>query len=158
MKLSPLQLESYFLTELTFGANQEFNPEKETKLAETDLSVVPEIQRIKDDQRRWQVTITVKLQSKPEANSPYAFTLTLIGIVWTAPKLPEEGIEALIRTNGPTMVYGAAREMVRDITARGPFQPICLPSVSFLPETAKGGTETITKPESKETKSEEAKK
>jgi preprotein translocase subunit SecB len=147
MKLSPLQLEAYFLTESSYRTNQDFNPEKEPKLDDTDLQVSADIQPIQNQERRWQVTVSIKLQPKPEANSPCSFSITVVGIVWAAPNLPGNNLDMMVRTNGPTMVYGAAREMVRDLTARGPFSPICLPSVSFLPEaaTVKGTTEVLAK-------------
>jgi len=147
MKLSPLQLEAYFLTESSYRTNQDFNPEKEPKLDDTDLQVSADVQPLQNQERRWQVTVNIKLQPKPEANSPCFLSITVIGSVWAAPNLPESNLDMMVRTNGPTMVYGAAREMVRDLTARGPFAPICLPSVSFLPEAAaaKGATEIIAK-------------
>lgn len=135
MKLAPLQLESYFLTDLSCQANPQFKPDKETKFSERDLEVGAGVQVIKDKPRRWQVSLNLKLQSGPEANSPYAFRLNLIGVIcWVGPEQPEEKLETVVRTNGPSMLYGVAREMGRDLTARGPFPPLVLPSVSFISE------------------------
>jgi len=57
----------------------------------------------------------------------------------------------VVRTNGPSMLYGVAREMARDLTARGPFPPQVLPSVSFIPDApaapAPRASETIEKPQ-----------
>jgi hypothetical protein len=47
MKLSPLQLEGYFLTDLTFRANQDFDQKKEIKFLVDDLIVIPEFNRSK---------------------------------------------------------------------------------------------------------------
>jgi preprotein translocase subunit SecB len=134
MKLAPLQLEGYCLTDLTFQANPDCNPTKETRFHEDDLAVAANVQPIRDQPRRWQVTLKLKLQPKPESNSPYFFSLALVGIVWAAPDLPQDKLDSIVRTNGPSMLFGAAREMVRDITARGPFPALALPSVSFLAE------------------------
>jgi preprotein translocase subunit SecB len=163
MKLSPLQLEAYFVTDLSYRTSQEFNPAKAPKLDAGDLAVVSEIQPIQNEQRRWQITLNVKLEPKSAANSPCSFSVTLVGIVWATPKLPSESLDLLVRTNGPAMVYGVAREMVRDLTARGPFAAICLPSVSFLPEEGQpaareGGTGVTIKPELQEGRTEEANK
>jgi preprotein translocase subunit SecB len=134
MKLAPLQLEAYFLTDLNCQANPEYKADQETKFLEKDLEVTPAVQPVKGTSRRWQVSLNVRLQPAPEANSPYSLNLNLIGFVWVAPELPEDKLKAILATNGPSMLYGVAREMARDLTARGPFPPLLLPSVSFLPE------------------------
>jgi preprotein translocase subunit SecB len=134
MKLAPLQLEGYFATEVNCRANLDFDPHKPTTFREDDLLVTADIQSVPDQPQRWQISLSLKLQPKPAANSPYTLAFSLLGIVWAAPDLPREKLDAIVRTNGPSMLYGAAREMARDITARGPFPPLMLPSVSFIPD------------------------
>lgn len=144
MKLSPLQLEAYFLTELSLRANQDFDPGKPTVFKETDIVVTPDMQAVKDHNRRWQVTLNLKLQPRPDSNSPYLLALNLAGVIWAAAELPEDKVVALVRTNGPSMLFGVAREIVRDLTARGPFPQLLLPSVSFLPEPPAAAPPTST--------------
>ena len=133
MKLAPLQLERYFITELNCQASAQYKADKETKFREKDLEVSASVSAIKDRPGHWQVSLNVKLQPAAEVNSPYSFCLNLVGIVaWVGPKLPEDKVEVMIRTNGPSMLYGVAREVGRDLTARGPFPALMLPSVSFL--------------------------
>lgn len=135
MKLAPLQLEGYFLTDLSCQAIPQFKADKETKFNEKDLEVVVAVHSIKDKPHRWQVILSIKLQPAPDANSPYSFCMNLVGVIcWVGPELPEDKFETLLRTNGPSMLYGAAREIARDLTARGPFPPLVLPSVSFIPD------------------------
>ncbi len=135
MKLAPIQLEGYFLTEVNCQVNPQFKADKETKFAERDLEVGTGIHPIKGRPNRWQVSLNIKLQPSAEANSPYSFGMNLIGVVcWVGPEQPEDKIGTLLRTNGPSMLYGVAREMGRDLTARGPFPPLVLPSVSFIPD------------------------
>jgi preprotein translocase subunit SecB len=44
--------------------------------------------------------------------------------------------ETLVEYNGPAVLYGSIRELVMQVTSRGPFPPIVLPTVSFVnPET-----------------------
>lgn len=138
MKLAPIQLERYFLTEVNCQANPQFKTDQETRFSVNDLELAAAVRPIPDKPGRWQVSLTIKLQAGPNANSPYSFRLHLVGIMcWLGPALPGEKLEALLRTNGPSMLYGAARETVRDLTARGPFPPLVLPSVSFIPGAAK---------------------
>jgi len=133
MKLAPLQLESYFLTEVTLRANQAFDCKKPIQFGEGDLEVSHECHVLPNDAERWQVTLNLKLQAPPEANPAYYFNLQVVGVVWAMPVLAEH-TERVVRTNGPSMLFGAAREMIRDLTARGPFAPMLLPSVSFALE------------------------
>ncbi len=146
MKLSPLQLEGYFLTELSFQADPAHDPGKPIQFHEHDLAVEPTTTPLSDQERRWQVTLKIRLQPRRESNSPYFLSLSLVGVVWAAPQIPADRLESLIRTNGPSMLYGAAREMVRDLTARGPYPALSLPSVSFLNEAAEGGEARSTAP------------
>lgn len=135
MKLAPLQLERYFLTDLTCQANPQFKADKEIKFQEKDLEVAAAVSPIKDKPQQWQVSLNIKLQPAPDANSPYSFCLNLVGVIcWVGPEQPEDKLEAILRTNGPSMLYGVAREMARDLTARGPFPALVLPSVSFIPD------------------------
>jgi preprotein translocase subunit SecB len=132
MKLSPLQLEAYFLTDLNLQADLHHDPAKPIAFREDDLVVETDVQPLPGADRRWQVRLKIQLQPKPQSNSPYTFSLTVVGFIWAAAQLPADKLEPLVRTNGPSMLYGAAREMVRDLTARGPFPPLSLPSVLFL--------------------------
>jgi preprotein translocase subunit SecB len=141
MRLSPLQLEGYFLTDLNFRANQDFDPRKEVQFFADDLAVNANVQPVKDQPRRWQVTLSIKLQPQAESNSPYYLSMKVAGLIWLAREFAANKIEALVRTNGPSMLFGVAREMVRDVTARGPFPALSLPSVSFMPESPKAGAE-----------------
>src|SRR5439155_22261424 len=80
---------------------------------------------------------------QPQANSnvPYFFSLELVGFFEVAEAVPDDRIDRLVKTNGPSMLYGIAREVVRDITSRGPYLGVLLPSVSFYePPTAPGET------------------
>ncbi len=134
MKLSPLQLEAYFTTEITFRANPEFAVGQPCKIGPNDLDVLAECARLPNSPDRWQVTLRLKFQPGPAVNSPYYFALQIVGVLWTAPSLPPERVEPLVRTNGPSMLFGVARELVRDLSARGPYSPLLLPSLSFLPD------------------------
>jgi hypothetical protein len=55
----------------------------------------------------------------------------IIGFVRASPLVKEEDIERLMRINGTSLVFSAAREIIRAITSRGPFKPILLPTVTF---------------------------
>jgi preprotein translocase subunit SecB len=131
MKISPLQMEAYFLTDLHVSANKDFDVKKEPDIKDKDILVDVECLANKDDQHKWQVLLKVQLQPPAEANVPYRFTLELVGLFTVLKGFPEDRIERLIRTNASSMLYGVAREVVRDFTSRGPYLGLILPSASF---------------------------
>src|SRR5439155_16632306 len=45
---------------------------------------------------------------------------------------PVKLTERLVQTNGPSILYSIARELVREQTARGPEGPFILPTASFV--------------------------
>lgn len=133
MKLSPLQLEYYFVAESHVTTSKEFKPGEALQIAAEDIVVQRDVKPT-DEERQWGVTLRVQFTPGPEVNTPYVFTVELFGFLRVHPKYPAEKMEQLVQTNGPALLYGIAREVVRDLTARGPFSPMILPTASFVPD------------------------
>jgi preprotein translocase subunit SecB len=81
--------------------------------------------------------LKVDFQPAAEANVPYSFSLNLTGLFKTSTSISEERVEKLVKTNGATILYGIAREMVRNLVGSGPCDGPILPSVSFFESEAK---------------------
>jgi preprotein translocase subunit SecB len=131
MKAAPITLESYCVTEVTLTANEDFDPTKAPDLDLESFKITPAYLSDEKDKRRWQVTLRIQHQFTPEAPAPYAFALALAGLFAVHPDVPEEMIERVVKSNGSSMLYGAAREIIRSITAQAPFGQVILPSLSF---------------------------
>jgi preprotein translocase subunit SecB len=131
MNASPLQLTEYFLTELSFSANSQFHAEKGIGLNPNEFQVATEAQADKDNNRNWKVVIKLQYQPPADANAPYRFSVEILGFFLVLNGYPDEKIERLVRVNGPSMLYGALREIVKAVTLRGPYGAIILPSPSF---------------------------
>jgi preprotein translocase subunit SecB len=131
MKTSPLILHDYFVTELVFSVNMSFDADKATALCFDDLAIERELLPLGQDSLKWQMTLRVRQQAPPEKNTPYAFSLVLVGILEVSPNCPEDKRKQLAEVNGASMLFGAAREIIRSVTSRGPYLQILLPSVSF---------------------------
>jgi len=58
--------------------------------------------------------------------------LEVMGDFQISDSWPEPQIEKLVYVNGSGMLYSAVREMVCNITARGLFPLLLLPSISFF--------------------------
>lgn len=133
MKASPLNLHDYYVTELFVSASKTFDIQKPVKLAFEDLSVDRQLIRREDKKDRpWQLTMRVHLAAAPEKNAPYQVTLELVGFFDVAPEYTAD-IETLIKVTGGSMLFGAARQVIRSATGQGPYFPLLLPSVSFYP-------------------------
>ena len=131
MKLSPLHLKDYFVTELSLSANPKFDPKLEAAIRLEDFQVGVEANTVPEKPREWQMILRLTFQPPAEANIPYRFTIEIAGFFELLDSCPEELIERLVKVNGASILYGALREIVRDTTARGPYLPMLLPSTSF---------------------------
>jgi preprotein translocase subunit SecB len=147
VQLSPLQLEGYYVKELSFGVKPEldeqvqlqmqlgigmqydglFNPDPLT------VNVQSAVAGHKEDPFRWKCVVRVESQNPPDRKYPYDFLATLVGYFKVDEQVPRENVESLIKVNGASVLYSAAREMLASTTGRGPFPEVLLPTVIFLP-------------------------
>jgi preprotein translocase subunit SecB len=80
----------------------------------------------------WLVKVEIN-QSIPEGkNIPYEFSLSMAGVVAVHPSFEGDQLNRAIQVNGPSMIFGAAREIIRGATSRGPFAPVIIPSTNFF--------------------------
>jgi preprotein translocase subunit SecB len=99
-----------------------------------DILVEREVQPIPDREHCWGVYLEIKLNAvEGEKPPPYTGRIIARGVYEVHPEYPYDA-ERLIRITGASMLYGAAREMVSTLTARGPNGMLTLPSVSFMEE------------------------
>jgi preprotein translocase subunit SecB len=131
MKAAQIELTDYFVSDLQFTANREFDVKNPSTSTVDDLQVTNQASPKADDLNNWQITLRIALNAPPDRNSPYSFLVEMIGFVHVADSVKAENIERLVRINGTSLVFSAAREIVRAVTSRGPFKPILLPTVTF---------------------------
>ena len=128
---SPLHLETYFFTEIQVEAC----PEGCDSPGEGELASSVEVSRHEDDSGKWMVQLGIR-QSEDEAKGcpEYTFKIQVVGLFKVDKEFPLEQAEHLVRANGPAVLYGAVREMVANLTSRGPFSTVELPTVTFIDE------------------------
>jgi preprotein translocase subunit SecB len=131
MKLSPLQLEHSFVAESHVTASREFDSTKPADVRADEIIVATDIKPIGED-RRWEVTLRVQFTPGSGVNTPYFFTLELVGFFRVETSYLEDRVQRLIQTNGPSLLFGIAREVLRNLTAHGPHPPMILPTASFV--------------------------
>ena len=127
MNPSPLQLERHFFTKVHVDAHRESDASPQGELrAEVDVA------RAANDPRRYQLTLRLKLLPSADKKPRYTAEIHVVGLVRVAKNWPEPKVLQLVDANGPALLYGAAREMLCNITARGPWPMLCLQSVTFV--------------------------
>jgi preprotein translocase subunit SecB len=142
MTLAPLQLLDYWVSFIQVRANDQFQLGENTVLDNDYLSIEAEVTANEGDQSEengtfWVVGLRIEQEIPDGENIPYAFTLEISGLVAAHPSMTGEKLERAIQVNGPSLLFGAAREILRAATGRGPFPPVIIPSTNFfqrLPE------------------------
>ncbi|MBI5688310.1 MAG: protein-export chaperone SecB [Verrucomicrobia bacterium] len=127
MKLSPLQLSRQVLTKLNIEAIHDGDPN-----VGPDVATTVDANPTKDNPREWIVFLNVELKSPAGKKASYTGHIDLVGLFRINDQWPAEKIEKLVRVNGPSILYGAARELVANLTARGPWPMVMLPTLSFF--------------------------
>jgi preprotein translocase subunit SecB len=133
MKLSPIQLLDYHVTSLSVEACPTFNRDKPMELDPADLDVSTQTKLMDDGAvPRWTVSLVIRFEPSEGKNVPYRLSIDMVGLVTAAVTKVDDTISHAVEVNGPSMLFGAAREILRDSTARGPHGPIIIPSASFF--------------------------
>lgn len=151
MKHSPLQLLRYLVPEIACSANPGFAPQKECENAIDQFSVNAVVTQQKAQGNfpghSWLVDMTISQKLKEGQNFPYKFDLSIVGFFACNNGFPSSvDEEHFVRVNGSSMLYGAARELIRSLTARGPWGELILPSISFYDNATKPTEEVIPAP------------
>ena len=124
---SPLQLKQHLFTIVNVRANPDGTTKGKVQLNQHVVHLP-----VKGKPNHWQVELNIRHLSC-DAKRPfcYDFELHVVGIVEISDTVEKEKRETIAAVNGLSLLYGAAREMVLNITARAPHGPFCLPSLNF---------------------------
>jgi preprotein translocase subunit SecB len=131
MIIAPLNLQRYFLTEVQLTPNASVDLGKAIELNLEDFSVDTRVEQGAIPEVPWQIILRIQHNADPKKNYTYNFLVEIVGWFEVSSNVPEDKKAQLLEVNGSSMLYGVAREVVRSLTAQGPFMPINLPSVSF---------------------------
>lgn len=138
MQISPLHLERFFFRELWFEWDEQFDATSDEGRAKVfdplpihvlncDISLL--VAR-KDARER---VYDLQLESRTEEGDfPYRFRARIRGEFRVGEEVEDGKVNGLADANAPAVLYGVLREALASATGRGPFAPVCLPSVNFL--------------------------
>lgn len=127
MKPSPLQLERHFFTKVHLDAHPDGDP-----AAKAQLKSQVDVAQAERDPKRYQLTLRLNLVAAGDKKPQYTAEIHVVGVVRVADGWPDPAVQQLVQVNGPALLYGAAREMLCNLTARGPWPMLCLHSVTFV--------------------------
>lgn len=128
---SPLTVIAQEFSEVCITAN----PEKEH--GPGGIEVEREVALDEDNPNRWTIDLIIGLTVQSgKIHPPYFGSIWMQGLYEVHENYPGDP-ERLIRVTGASMLYGAAREMIANLTARGPNGMLTLPSVSFIEPVSK---------------------
>ena len=132
---SPLRVIDYFFPFVQVSADPEFVPEEDPSEInyETKVAVESDIEK---DIHQVSLEITAMPENEDE-RIPYAIHLIAIGLFQVDEDWDDK--EELLRINGASILYSAAREFIITISSRGPWPAAVLPTTSFLPPATKKG-------------------
>lgn len=137
--ISVLQLERHFFTLIELKTNPDAKAE-----GVQNVVCTLEIKKASDDVRRHQVTLKVKIE-KDEGSlaSPYySGIVEVVGFFKVAENCKHD-VDKLVHISGASVLYGSVRELVCNLTARGPWPMVTLPTMNFTPQpVAAGPSET----------------
>ena len=135
MKLSPLQLTRYVLTDIACKGNPKFNPQKEIQGALEQFSVNVKINALEPEKdapvHSWSVELDIVQKKKAIRISHTNLTFRYWGSLIFRKGLMQKQETLFVQVNGSSTLYGMAREHIRALTAAGPWGAIILPTVSF---------------------------
>lgn len=133
MRISPLRLKNSIISGASFRSSDQFVPKGQSG-SDLPPELKAEVSRAKriDGHREWRVELKVSLEEGPSV--PYFFSITVVGYFEISEEIDDSTSENIVAVNGPTLLFGSAREFITLITGRGPHGPFQLPAVSFVDE------------------------
>ncbi|MBK8809169.1 MAG: protein-export chaperone SecB [Acidobacteria bacterium] len=131
MNQANLQLENYFVEELTFRVKP-INKGIKTgvELLGSDLNAEVTIGQNKSDPLKKLCRLTIGLDGKSKS-LPFEFKITLLGFFGLKEDCPEELREKLLQITAPSILFTATRELLLMVSSRSGIGPVMLPTVVF---------------------------
>jgi len=145
MRPVAISLVHAFTSEIAVLANPAMDLSRPPALDLADLNCQHVTLQPDDKQPHWRVQLRLRQEATPKNNSPYTFRIAIEGWFTLNPTFPADQAERFVTVNGTSILYGIAREQLRQAMATGPFLPILLPSVTFAPAPAPVQTAESTK-------------
>ncbi len=128
--MGPLQLDLYTFSKLHAVANFRHRPD--TVAPTVNIQIQAGLGPVEGMDNKYQVTLEVSRIEPPEGTGtlPYEIAFQVVG-QFSVLDASHKDKEKLLRVNGTSVLYSAAREMILIMTGRGPWGPYQLPTINF---------------------------
>lgn len=124
---SPLQLKKVVFHRFEVAAN-----DKVSDNAQINIVTERSYASAEKNDLLWKVGLNVTFGEKSDGASPYFGSVNLEGVFEINETYPPDKRLDLISITGASILYGSAREMVANFSARGVHGTFLMPSVSFF--------------------------
>lgn len=127
--MSALTLEKHFFSRIELRPNPTAKPEGSLR---TVCTVT--MGQAAEDPLHFQLTLSTVFEDEPNAVSKpyYSGAIEVVGFFRVSPLYKEDHLR-LVHISGASLLYGAVRELLCNLTARGPWPMVTLPTMSFSP-------------------------
>lgn len=131
----PLKLKNYFFTHQEVIANPSHDESAET---ENNIDYDIAVETVNISENSYGVNVKIYVDVEKNQNAPYFFTIAAFGFIEVNmdqnKDITNEELKKLISSTGVSVLVGAIRERLADMTARGPWA-VCY--LDILPLTEK---------------------
>ena len=135
MNPSPLQLERHFFSKVLIEAQPD-GKVGASNLLECQI----EVGQAANDPLRYQVTLLLKLLPQAGEKPCYTGEVQAIGLFRVLERWPADKRSSLVEVNGSAVLLGAIRELVCNLTARGPWPMVTINTFTFIKPEAIAAT------------------
>ena len=131
---SPLKIIFYGIESFSFQSNKKIKENRRGAQSAENITTDVKYMTAADNENLHKIEMKISVDSKGKEHPPYRLSLFIWGVFEIDESFAKESADFLVQINGPSILYGAAREYIFASTAHGRFGPYLLPSVSFRPE------------------------
>jgi len=133
MSATPLRLKNYFLTDLSLKANPDFKPEEfQDGTIDVNAKASVRVGTHKEKPNEFQVVLGIIIEPRDERKLPYDVSMEIVGFFEVDSKFTTMPHADFVQVNGSSILYSAAREILLSVMGRGPWEPLMLPTISFV--------------------------
>lgn len=129
--IAPVDVLNYFVKSFSMDTNMMCDKDKPRDLSLKNIVISNRMFPSKKHKNVFVVSINLEMKVPEGKNTPYAIKMEMFGRFQVSEKVPVELREKMVKINGSSILYGAAREIIKEMTGRGIFRKIQFPTVSF---------------------------
>jgi preprotein translocase subunit SecB len=135
---SPLILERHFFTRVEVNSHVDGDP-----TVINMLNFHTELSQAVDRKKLFQLLLKLRIYSPEGKKTTYSGEIEAVGIFSVVDNFPDDKTGKLVECYGASLLFAAIRELVLNLTSRGPWPPLLLKAFSFIKPTE---TETAPAP------------